>query len=130
VGIGVSTTVGETMAMSVSTKMGVTAPTTIAAVTQLKMRTFVPPFTAGVHESTSIPAFPYPKVRARIDDRFTTIYNVYREQPYGKPTSMMTNFHNNTSAFADHANPFTPFNSHSPSSSSTFRKNALLALTT
>jgi len=56
--------------------------------------------------------------------------NLSREQPYGMPTSMMANLHNNASAFADHANPFTPFNTHRPSSSSIFGRNAPPALTT
>jgi len=45
------------------------------------------------------------------------------------PTSMMENLHNNP-AFTEHANPFTPFNTHSPSSSSVFGKNAPPAFTT
>jgi len=45
------------------------------------------------------------------------------------PTSMMVNFHNNH-AFTEHANPFTPFNTHSPSSYSVFGRNAPPALTT
>jgi hypothetical protein len=40
------------------------------------------------------------------------------------PTSMMKNFH-----YIQHANPFTPFNTHSPSSCSVFGINALPALT-
>jgi hypothetical protein len=39
------------------------------------------------------------------------------------PTSMMANFHNNP-AFTEHANPFTLFNTHNPSSSSVFARNA------
>jgi hypothetical protein len=42
---------------------------------------------------------------------------------------MMANLHN-TPAFTEHANPFTPFNKHSPSSSSVFGRSALPTLTT
>jgi len=63
-GASVTTTMGATMAMLVLMEMGVIAPTTslttAAAVTQPDMKTFVPPFTAGVHVSTSVPASPYP----------------------------------------------------------------------
>jgi len=41
---------------------------------------------------------------------------------------MMENLHNNP-AFAEHANPFTPFNTHSFSSSSVFGRNAPPVLT-
>jgi len=62
--VGVSTTVGATMAMPVLTEMGITSPTiastTAAAVTQRERRTFVLPFNAGVPVSTSIPVSPYP----------------------------------------------------------------------
>ena len=53
-----------------------------------------------------------------------------REQPYDMPTSIMVNLHNNVSAPADHVNPFTPFNTHSPSSSSVFGRSFIPALTT
>jgi len=41
---------------------------------------------------------------------------------------MMKNLHN-IPAFTEHANPFTPFNTHSPSSSSVFGISTLPALT-
>jgi len=120
------------MAMPVLTEMGVTAsltaPTT--AVTQPEMGTFMPPFTAGVPVSTSILASSYPQFRARNDDRITSMPNFSREQPYGMPTSLMINLHDNEFALTEHVHPFTQFNSHSPSSSSTFGRNALPALTT
>jgi len=56
--------------------------------------------------------------------------NLSWEQPYGMPTLMMANLHNNVSAFTDHANPFTQFNTHSHSSSSIFGRSALPSLTT
>jgi hypothetical protein len=80
----------------------------------------VPPFTAGAPMSTSIPSSPNPQVRARFDDRFINMQYLSREQPYSMPTAMMENLHNDTFAFTDHANPFAPFNTHSPSSSSSF----------
>ena len=120
----VSTAMGETMATPVSKDMGVIAPATVsttdAPMTQPEMGTFVPPFTVGVLVSTSVPISPHPQVRARLDDRFIIVQNLYREQPYGMLTSMMASLHNNASTFADHANPFTPNNAHSPSSSSIF----------
>jgi len=58
------------MAMPVSTEMGVTAPPTAATMTQQELGTVVPPFTASIPMSTSIPISPHPHVRARIDDRF------------------------------------------------------------
>jgi len=122
------------MASPISMKMGVTAPptvsTTVAVVTQSEMGTFVPSFTVGVTMSTSVPTSPHPQVRPRLDDRFITMQNLYREQPYGMPTLMMANLHNNASAFTDHVNSFTPFNTHNPSSSSIFCRNALPTLTT
>jgi len=117
VSASVSTSVGATMVMPVSTEMGVTAPTTTptvtAQMTQPEMGTFVPPFTAGVHVSTSVPSSPSPQVR--------NTQNFSKDQPYGMPTSMMANLHNNP-AFTEHANPFTLFNPHSPSSSSFWQK--------
>jgi hypothetical protein len=87
VGGSVSTVVRATMVMPVSTKMGVTAPTTAptvtAQMTQQKMRTFVPPFTDGVHVSTSVPSSPSPQVRTRFDDRVLNTQNFSKEQPYG-----------------------------------------------
>jgi len=133
VGASVSTTVGATMAMPVTIETGITAsttaPTIIAAMTQSEKGTFVPPFTAGVPVSTSIPAFRNTQVRARFDDRFVNMQNLSKDQPYGMPTSMMANFHNN-STFTENANPFTLFNAHSPSSSSFFGKNAPPTLAT
>jgi hypothetical protein len=60
VGASVSTAVGVTMAMLGSTKMGVTAPTTTATMTLPEMGTFVPPFTACVPVSTSVPTSLHP----------------------------------------------------------------------
>ena len=132
-GASVSTVVGATMALLVSTEMGVAAPTTAltiaAQMTQPKMGTFVPPFIVGVHVSTSVPTSPNPQVRARFDDTVINMQNFSKDQPYGMPTSMMANLHNNP-VFTEHANPFTPFNKHSPSSSSVFGRNASPALTT
>jgi len=62
----------------------------------------VPPFTAGVTVSTSVPTSPHPQVRPRIVDRFITMQSLSREQPYGMTTSMTTNFHNNLSPPAYH----------------------------
>jgi hypothetical protein len=55
--------------------------------------------------------------------------NFSKDQPYGMLTSLMENFHN-IDAFTEHANPFTPFNTHSPSSSSVFGINAPPAIST
>jgi len=133
VGASVSTDVGATMAMSVSTEMGVTtstiAPTITAPMMKPKMGTFVPSFTAGVPVSTSIPASPNPQVRDRFDDRDLNMQNFSKDEPYGIQTSMMENLHNNH-VFIGHENPFTPFNTHSPSSFSIFGINAPPALTT
>jgi len=52
-----------------------------------------------------------------------------REQPYGMLTSMIASLYNNASTFADHANPFTSYNTHSSSSSCIFGRNAPPALT-
>jgi len=93
------------------------------------MGAFVPPFIVGVHVSTSVPTYPNPQVRARFDDRVINMQNFSKDQPYGMPTSMMENLHNNP-AFIEHVNPFTPFNKHSPSSSNVFGRNASPALTT
>jgi len=110
---------GATMVVPVSKEIGVTAPTTTTTMTQTEIGTFVPLFAAGVPVSTSIHASPNPQVRARFDDRFLTMHNLSREQQYGMPTSMMKNLHNNASVFTYHANPFTPFNTHSPSTLTT-----------
>ena len=121
------------MAMPVSTEMGVTTPTTTlivtAQMTQPEMETFAQPFTAGVLVSTSVPTSPNPLVRTRFDDRVINKQNFSKDQPYYMPTSMIENLHNNP-AFTKHANPFTSFNPHSPSSSSVFGRNAPPALTT
>jgi len=114
--------------MLVLTEMGVAAPTT-TPITQPKMGTFVPPFTTVVPMFTSVPTSPNPQVRTRFDDRVIYMQNLSRDQSYGMPTSMMKNLHNILS-FTKHANPFTPFNMHSPSSSSVFGRNAPPALTT
>jgi hypothetical protein len=79
------------------------------------MRTSVPLFTASVPVSTSVPTSPHPQVRPRLVDRYITLQNLSTEQPYGMPTSMMENLHNNAFASADHINLFTPFNTYSPS---------------
>lgn len=132
-GANVSTAIGALMAMPVSTEMGVIAPptasTTAAAMTQLEIWTFVPPFTASIVVSTSIPISPHTQVRARLDDRFVTMQNLTREQPYSMPISMMASLHNNASTLANQTNPFTPYNAHSPSSSSIFCQNAPSNLT-
>jgi hypothetical protein len=128
VGASIPTALGATMAMSVSTDMGVTAQTVIAQMTRLEMGTYVPPFTAGVPVTTSVPTSPNPQVRTRFDDRVINTQNLSRDQPYGIPTSMMVNLHN-IPAFTEHANLFTPFNTHSPSSSSVFGRSILPALT-
>jgi len=56
--LNVSTHVGATMAMPCSTKMRVTAPSTVstsAQMTRPEMGTVIPPFIAGVPSTTSIP---------------------------------------------------------------------------
>jgi len=78
------------------------------------MGTFIPPFTAGVPSTTSMPSTSAPSNRPRLDDRSVNVQNISREQPYGMPTSMMANVHNSASAFADQANPFTMHNVRSP----------------
>jgi hypothetical protein len=88
----------------------------------------VPPFSTGVPVSTSVPTSPNSQVRTRFDDRVINTQNFSRDQPYSMLTSMMTNLHN-ISAFIEHANPFTPFNTHIPSSSSVFGTSTLPALT-
>jgi len=55
--------------------------------------------------------------------------NFSKDQPYGMPTSMMKNSYNDP-ALTEHANPFTPLNTHSPSSFSVSGRNAPPALTT
>jgi len=92
------------------------------------MGTVIPPFTAGVPSTTSIQS--YSLVRTTLDDRNINMQNVSREQPYGKPTSMMENVHNIASDFADQANSFTMHNVRCPSSSSIFGRNTLPQLTT
>jgi len=88
----------------------------------------MPPFTAGVLVSTSVPTSPNSQVRTRFDDMAINTHNSSRDQPYNMPTSMMSNLHN-IPAFTEHANPFTSFNTHSPSSSSVFGRSALPTLT-
>ena len=68
-------------------------------------------------------------MRTKFDERGINTQNSSRDQPYGIPTSMMTNLHN-IPAFTEHANSFTPFKTHSHSCSSVFGRSALLALTT
>ena len=129
--LNVSTPVEATIAMFVSTKMGVTAAPNVSTsvpMTRQKMGTVIPPFTIGVRLTTSTRSTPL--VRPRLDDRNTSIQNLSREQLYGMPTSMMANVHNSASAFADQANSFTMHNVHSPSSSSIFGQNTLPTLTT
>jgi len=117
------------MAMPVSTEMRVTAPTTVSktvyAVTQPEMGTFVPLFTVGMYVSCSIHISP----QVILDDRFITMQNLSREQPYGVPTFMMESLRNHASTFDDHANLCTPYNAQSPSRSSIFGRNAPPALT-
>ena len=106
--LNVSTVVGVTMAMPLSTETRVKVPSTVSTsspMTRPEIGTFVPPFTAGVPLTTSVPSSPL--VRPRLDDRNTNVQNLSREQPYGMPTSMMANMHNSVSAFADKKNPFT-----------------------
>jgi len=129
VGASVPTALGATMVMPVSKEMGVTAPTITAQMTQPEIGTFVPPFTYGVPMSTSVPTSPNPQVRTRFDDRVINMQNFSRDQPYGMPTSTTENFHK-IPEFTEHVNPFTPFNTHSPSSSSVFGRSALPTLTT
>jgi hypothetical protein len=100
-----------------------------AQMTRPEMGTFVPPFIVGVTVSTSIHTSPNPQVRTRFDDRVINTQNSSRDQPYGMPTSMMTNLHN-IPAFIENAHPFTPFNTHSPSCPSVFGRSALPTLTT
>jgi len=112
------------------TPASTTASSIIATMTRPKMGTFVPPFMADVTVSTSVPTSPHPQVRPRLDDWYVTMLSLFREQPYGMQTSMTRNLHNNVSAPADHVNPFTPFNTHSPSSSSIFGISSLPTITT
>jgi len=59
--LNMSTAMGATVAMPSSTEMGVTAPSTVSTsspMTRPEMRTFVPPFNAGVPSTTSIPSSP------------------------------------------------------------------------
>ena len=129
--LNVSTIMGATIAMLVSTETGVTAPSTVltsSPMTRPEMGTFVPPFTAGIPSTTSVPSSPL--VRPRLDGRNTNVKNLPREQPYGMPTSMMENVHNSASTFANQTNPFTIHTAHSPSSSSIFCRNTLPAVTT
>ena len=128
-----STAVGATMAMPVSMETGVTTRSTVstsAPMTRPKIGTFVPPFTAKVPLSTSVPSSPLPSLRLRLDDQSLSTQNLFREQLYGMPTSMMADIQNSVSIFADQANPFTIHNAYSPSSSSVFGRNSLPALTT
>jgi len=94
------------------------------------MGTVIPPFTAGVPSTTSMPSTSAPSNRPRLDDRNVNVQNISREQLYGMPTSMMANVHNSASAFADQANLFIMHNVHSPSSSSILGGNTLPPLTT
>jgi len=103
--------------------------------TQPEMGTFVPPFTTSIHVSGTVHMSPYHQVRARLDDRFIVMQNLTipmttREKPSGMPTLLMASLHNNASTFVDHANPFTPYNANSPSSSSVLSRNAPPTLTT
>jgi len=66
------------MAMPVSTEMGVTALTVTAQMAVPKIGTFVPPFTAGVPVSTSVPTSPNPRARIRFDDRVINMQNFSR----------------------------------------------------
>jgi len=85
-----STAIGETMAMLVSTETGVTTPSTVSTSSPMKrqkMGTFVLQFSAGIPSTTNIPSSPL--VRPKLDDRNTNVQNLLREQRYGMPTSMM-----------------------------------------
>jgi hypothetical protein len=79
VGASLPTALGATMAMPVSTEMGVTTPTTAlivtAKMTQPEMGIFVPPFTAGVPVSTSVPTSTDPQVRTIFDDKVINTQN-------------------------------------------------------
>ena len=100
-----STAVGETMAMLVSTETGVTTPSTVSTSSPMKrqkMGTFVLQFSAGIPSTTNIPSSLF--VRPKLEDRTTNMQNHSREQPYRMPTSIMANVHNSASAFADQAN--------------------------
>jgi hypothetical protein len=90
-----------------------------------EMGTVIPPFTAGVPSTTTKPSSSALSNRPKSNDRNVNIQNVSREQPYGMPTSIMTNVHNSASVCADQANSFVMHNVHSPSSSSTFGQNTL-----
>jgi len=85
----------------------------------------IPPFTASVPSTTSIPSTSAPSNRPRLDDRNVNIQNVSREQPYGMPTLMMANVHNSDSIFDDQGNPFVMHNVCSPLSYSTFSPNPI-----
>ncbi|KEH38136.1 hypothetical protein MTR_2g461890 [Medicago truncatula] len=81
--LNVSIPVGVTMAIPVSTKTGVTAPSTVSTsspMTPPEMGTFMPPFTACVPSTTSVPSFPL--VRPMLDDRNISMQNLHREQLY------------------------------------------------
>jgi len=84
--LNVSTPVGATMAMPGSTEMGVTAPSTISTSTQMtrpEMGAVIPPFTAGVLSTASMPSTSVPSNRPRLDDRNVNVQNISREQSYG-----------------------------------------------
>jgi len=80
--------------------------------------------------SNNVPTSSYHQVKPRLNDRYVTMQSFPREQPYGMSTSMMANLDNNVYAPIDHVNPFTPFNTYSPSSSSVFGRSSLPTLTT
>ena len=79
----VPTALGVTVAMPISTEMGVTAPTTAptitAQMTQPEMGIFVLPFTVGVPVFTGVLASLNPHVRTRFDDRFINTHNSSRD---------------------------------------------------
>ena len=97
--VNVSTAMGATMAMPVSTEIPATVLTTDVAMTWPGIRFFVPPFTTSIlvttsiHVSTNIHVSPHAQIRARLDGRFFAMQNftmsmTAREQPYGMPTSI------------------------------------------
>jgi len=76
--LNVSTSVGATMDMPGSTDMGVTAPSTVSTSTQMtrpEMGTVIPPFTAGVPLTTSMPSSSAPS-KCKYTERFegTTVW--------------------------------------------------------
>jgi len=112
-GLNVSTPVGATMAMPVSSDMGVTTPSTVstsAPLTRPEMGNVIPLFTVGVPSTTNIPSTSAPSNKPRLDDRNVNMQNVLREQLYGMSTSTVASVHNSASIFEEQANPFVMHN--------------------